>query len=189
MILCPVCEHSQSRVDECENCGKRLSPPHSDATPVTRLPELQQTRLMPALPQVPDVPMPELDLHRVQGVPALPSAPVPELEPTRHRGVPPVAAQAFPEFASHRVADAGAKTAPPMGAVTCRYCRNVQATGLLCDRCGMRLPRVRAQKAATQKGRASEDETGYARCLTCRQPGRVGTDCRECGTAIVATES
>ena len=38
--------------------------------------------------------------------------------------------------------DDGQRTVLQVGAVTCRYCRNVQSTGSLCERCGMKLPQI-----------------------------------------------
>jgi hypothetical protein len=58
--------------------------------------------------------------------------------------------------------------------LTCRYCKNVQATGLVCERCGMRLPRV---GALVPVGQAE----GEGRCRACGVVVTPGERCRECG--------
>ncbi|MFP2911998.1 hypothetical protein ACLESD_44650, partial [Pyxidicoccus sp. 3LFB2] len=72
---------------------------------------------------------------------------------------------------------------PLWGAVVCRYCRNTQAQGMLCDHCGMRLPRARpAANATAGAKRPGGDEDAWLPCPTCHTPTRPGKTCAECGT-------
>jgi hypothetical protein len=150
------------------------------------MPELEMTPI--ASRAVPDVsqPIPELERHRSGPVAAAPTAPIPELERTRHAPLPAVPKDVVPELEYHQAPQVGPRTAPPPDAVTCRYCRNVQPTGMLCDRCGMRLPRL---KVAAKTGKPqSFGEDGYERCPLCKQFGSLGKKCKECGTLIVPAE-
>ncbi len=64
-----------------------------------------------------------------------------------------VSVEAVPELDTGRAADDGVRTAVPTGAVVCRYCRNVQAEGMVCDAaaCACRGC-VPPRPAATAKG-------------------------------------
>ena len=68
-------------------------------------------------------------------------------------------------------------------AATCRYCRNVQATGLFCDRCGMLLPRPLAPTAAVAAPRV--ERVSCPRCFE-----RTPADRPRCGAcgALLPTE-
>src|SRR5688500_690889 len=131
MIVCPVCEHPQAQGNECDNCGKQLAPPRAQAAPVAPLPELQATRVVAAGLNVTVEPMTELEATRVKGGPDLPVQRVADLEMTAAPPVAAVPSAPMPDFDAGRAADDGQRTQAPTGAVTCRYCRNVQASGLL----------------------------------------------------------
>jgi hypothetical protein len=154
---------------------------------VARLPYLEVTPLTARNIQVEATRMPELDVHRAPRVPALPVTAVPELERTRHASLPEVPVAPVPELEGHRAPSDGIRTAAPGDSVVCRYCRNVQATGMLCDRCGMRLSRVKVA-AATPRTNATGQDDGYARCPLCRQVQALGKKCKECGTLVVLSE-
>lgn len=150
MIVCPVCEHAQSAGSECEVCGKAFSRAVARELPVERVPGLEATRLEDpstgASASAPVMRLPDLEGTQLTSGPDLPPAPpVPELEPTTLQAVAAnVPVQRLPDVELHREeTPASDRTAPPVpGApVVCRYCRNVQAVGNLCDRCGMRLSR------------------------------------------------
>jgi hypothetical protein len=181
MIICPVCEHQQAQGDECDNCGKKLQAPRAAAVPVATLPELEQTVHAGGRAPVQAETIPELDLTRQKAGPDLPPQVVQDMETTRVGPIDKVSVETVPELDTGRAADDGVRTAAPMGAVTCRYCRNVQAEGLVCDRCGMRLPKARPTQAEA-KPKGVEEEAPWVPCPKCRTPTRPNKICTVCGT-------
>jgi ribosomal protein L32 len=187
MIICPMCEHSQAQGSECENCGKKLQQPRQVApVAVAPLPELEQTHHAGGRAVVASEPLPELDFTRQKAGPDLPAQVLPEMETTRAAPVAQVPVEAVPELDTGRAAADGVRTAAPTGAVVCRYCRNVQAEGLVCDRCGMRLPRARVAPAAEARKAGAEEDTAWKPCQKCRTPTRPGKLCTVCGTRVEA---
>jgi hypothetical protein len=82
-----------------------------------------------------------------------------------------------------RYVDTSERTILPAGAVTCRYCRNVQSSGMLCDRCGMRLPRPAAPVAdSSRAGVNLEDAPMVAHA--CGAITRAGMPCGGCGVPV-----
>jgi len=185
MSVCPVCEHRQDFGFECEVCGKDLGdlgglgpPPVAQQTveglevtvperigevAVERVGELEVTSFQAAQGPVQTEAVPELDLGRAVNI-------------------GPVAVERVPDLAQDRAPDDGVRTALPSGAVTCRYCRNVQAAGLFCDTCGMRLPKVVAPPPTTQAaGPKVTYSRGDVRCKACGAPAMPGQRCSECG--------
>jgi methionyl-tRNA synthetase len=75
------------------------------------------------------------------------------------------------------------RVALPTGAITCRYCRNVQATGSICEKCGMRLPVVIIVPQATGAP-AKKGEPVSARCRACGAPAKAGERCGDCGNLL-----
>jgi hypothetical protein len=65
----------------------------------------------------------------------------------------------------------------------CRYCGHEQVEGVLCDRCGMRLPRFGpdAAAAAAPAGAAADDLR--VRCK-CGSPALAGQRCSNCGELV-----
>ncbi len=184
MIICPVCEHPQAQGNECEQCGKQLTRPRPVAGPVAPLPELEPTPHAGGRAPVPVERVAELAATRMAPVPALPPERVADLEPTRAAPAGNVMDAPLQELDSGREPDDGVRTAPPAGAATCRYCRNVQAEGLVCEKCGMRLPRLRPGFAAAR----DEPEGSWGRCPRCHTRGRTGRACTDCGTVVRAAE-
>ncbi|GHG99819.1 hypothetical protein [Comamonas sp. JC664] len=182
MIICPLCDHVQPEGTECDVCGKRFPLPTADATPIATLPELEVTPHAGGRAPVNVAALPDLDLTRVRSGPDLPVQMVPDLQLTRARDMGPVPVAPMAELDTGRAADDGVRTAAPLGAVVCRYCRNTQAAGLLCDNCGMRLPRVRPAAGAAVAGRPTADDDGWRACTSCHTPVRPGKACPECGT-------
>lgn len=189
MITCPVCEHPQGQGFECEQCGKDLSgvlgalgPP---PIPIAPIDGLEVT--------VPEK-VGEVATGRVEGLEVnavvAPNAPggegpaMPELERTGVPAVGEVPVAPLAEKAEDRAPDDGVRTAAPTGAVTCRYCRHVQADGAICERCGMRLPKL-AVAAAVSAGRGSAEPV-EARCRSCGVKGHAGARCTDCGRMIPA---
>jgi hypothetical protein len=185
MIICPVCEHPQAQGDECEQCGKRLARPRTVAAPVAPLPELELTPHVGGKAPVPVERVPELAATREAPVPAPAPERMPDLEPTASAPAGNVVDAPLLELDTGREADDGQRTVLAVGAVTCRYCRNVQAQGAVCETCGMRLPRVRPAAAAVSR---EEAEGAIARCPRCHVRGRVGRPCTDCGTVVRAAE-
>jgi hypothetical protein len=147
MRPCPVCESPVSGW-ACEVCGKELGGVPGAAVPVAPLEGLELTEL-PGLPpeRLAFAPAPDLEPTLLAAVPEIPGDPIPGWEPTEPSGGPDMPAGGLPEVDLGRETQHDAPTVVP-AAATCRYCRNVQATGLFCDRCGMRLPRPLAPTAA-----------------------------------------
>jgi len=187
MIICPVCEHQQAQGDECENCGKKLQVPRAvAAVAVPTLPELEQTLHAGGRAPVQTEAMAELDQTRQKAGPDLPPQVVQDMETTRAAPIDKVSVEVVPELDTGRAQDDGARTAVPTGAVTCRYCRNVQAQGMLCDRCGMRLPKI--QPAPGEAKPVVVVEAPWLPCPKCRTPTRPNKICTVCGTRVVAVD-
>jgi ribosomal protein L32 len=189
MIICPVCEHQQAAGFECDVCGKDLGAALGDgallaplAPDVPRMPELEQTGVELAA-NVPVTPMPELEAHQsAAGTPNVPTPLIPDLETTQpSTGDVPVVP--MPELSLDRAEFVGQKAVAPTGQVQCRYCGNLQPTGKICDKCGMRLPR-----AGTVAG-LSKLATDLVRCKECGSMGHLGERCKECGRIVVAKEA
>jgi hypothetical protein len=185
MIVCPVCEHQQAAGTECENCGKQFSKANAAAVPVARLPELELTPLVGDRLNVTAAPMPDLEVTRLNAGPDLPAQRVADLELTAAPEIGEVPVQALPELDLGRSEDDGIRTPVQEGAVTCRYCRNVQAEGLVCEKCGMRLPR-NATAAATPAaaGAVSKGDDEWTRCKDCGSRAKRHHRCGNCGNMV-----
>lgn len=181
MIVCPVCEHQQAQGFECENCGKQLARPAvAAAAPVTPMLELEQTRVVASERlNVAVQPLADLEQNQQTAGPDLPAQLVAELETTALPKAAAVPTAPVPDLDTGRAVDDGQRTAAPSGAVTCRYCRNVQASGTICDKCGMRLPKAPAPR--TQQAAA---EDGWTICTDCGTRALIGRLCPSCGTRV-----
>jgi hypothetical protein len=186
MIICPVCEHQQAQGAECEVCGKKLTATAPVAVPVARMPELEQTQLAGGRAPVPTVAIPDLELTRQQSTPNVAVQPVPELDTGRSAAAGNVVVAPVQDLDTGRAVADWARTAVPTGPVVCRYCRNVQETGAVCDRCGMRLPKVRLERPEAASARPATGER--AKCPRCHTPGHGGRACVTCGTLVPAAE-
>jgi ribosomal protein L32 len=190
MIICPVCEHQQAQGDECDNCGKKLQVPKVVApTAVPTLPELEQTHHSEGRVAVEAPLMTELENTRQQSGPDLPPQMVPDVETTRTAPIGAVSVEAVADLDTGREADDGVRTAIPTGAVVCRYCRNVQPEGMVCDKCGMRLPRVRPAAGSAAAIKAAAEALLWLPCPKCRTPTRPNKICTVCGTRVVSEDS
>lgn len=187
MIICPVCEHQQAQGIECEVCGKKLVAAAPVAVAVATLPELEQTQLAGGRAPVPVSSIPDLELTRRDAVPNVAVQAVPELDTGRSAKVGNVAAAPMQDMDTGRADAIGAKTAAPVGPIVCRYCRNVQETGAVCDRCGMRLPKVKL--ASPEANAAPKVAAGErTKCPKCSSPAHAGRACVTCGTLVPAAE-
>lgn len=190
MTVCPVCEHPQVTGDECEMCGRRFerrAVAVAQPVPVAALPELERTQHAAAGAHVPVERLGELDGTRHAPVPRLPTAPLPELDAGRAERVGPVPVERVGDLEATRLPavrlePAAGTVALPPGAVQCRYCRNVQLAGLLCDHCGMRLPRPRAAQATGAAGEVAAGD--WLQCPHCHATARAGRACHQCGTRL-----
>ena len=189
MIICPMCEHQQAQGIECEVCGKKLSAPPPVAVAVAPLAELEQTQLAGGRAPVPTAPIQDLEMTRQQSVAAGPVQPMQDMDSGRSSAAGNVVVAPVEDMDSGRVQSDGVRTAAPVGPVVCRYCRNMQETGAVCDRCGMRLPKARL--AATEAAPASSGlvPTGeWTKCTKCMTNTRAGRACVSCGTHVPAAD-
>ncbi len=183
MVACPVCEHQQAFGVECEVCGKdlgdlgELGPPPAAEVKLEGLEVTVPDRVGEvAVDRVGDL---EITSLSVQGPVALEA--VADLDLGRANDVGAVPVEHLAELSEDRAADDGVRTAAPTGAVTCRYCRQVQAPAASCVRCGMSLPRVQAPEEGVILGTA---EVVAGRCRACGVRGVAGQRCTDCGALV-----
>ena len=138
MRPCPVCESPVSGW-LCEVCGKQVGPSPASASLDVPLEGLESTQLPPEGLGLAIEPALGLEPTGASPVPEVPGDPLIGWEATQELQSPDVGAGGLLDLDSGRAAPEGAPAVAPTVA-TCRYCRNVQASGLFCDRCGMRLP-------------------------------------------------
>lgn len=184
MTVCPVCEHPQPFGFECDVCGRDLSGALEGLGPppvaVERVAELEVT-IPDRIGDVGIDAVAELEANAFAKVEVV-SERTPDLETSSIAPVGEVAVERLTDFADDRAADDGVRTAAPSGQVVCRYCKNVQASGSVCERCGMKLPT--ALKTLAPEIPQSE----WVRCHACGAPGPIGERCRECGRVVTAPE-
>ena len=166
----------------CEVCGKQLGPSPGAASLTAPLEGLEPTQLPPDGLGLAIEPAPGLEPTATSPVPEIPGEPLLGWEATHSALVPDVGAGGLDDMDSGRAAPEGPPAAVPTVA-TCRYCRNVQASGLFCDRCGMRLP-----WAAPAVSAAPADSAELRHCKRCGERSPVSMErCGGCG-ALLATE-
>lgn len=188
MIVCPVCETQVEFGFECEVCGKDLSgflgamPP----PPVTiqKLADLEQT-IPDRVGEIAIERAPDVEVTAFAKTAEVAQAPMADFEKTTQDAVGDIAVLPIDGIAEDRVPDDGVRTAIPTGPLTCRYCKNVQATGSLCERCGMKLPFVAVAAVVGPPKRKIEV---WARCKACASPALGGEPCRECGRFVPMPE-
>ncbi|MFO0599454.1 MAG: hypothetical protein U0228_29380 [Myxococcaceae bacterium] len=184
-MKCPVCEHEQAFGVECDVCGKALGGLDDLGPPpvmLERLEGLEQT-LSTDVGEVAVERVGELEVTRFAEVAAVPNDVTPDLQPTAGPAVGDVPVERMQDMAVDRVPDDGSRTPLPAGPVTCRYCRNVQASGSICDRCGMRLPQVIVVPEAVA-GKLLNAEDLKVRCRSCGAPAKAGEKCGDCGRDV-----
>jgi hypothetical protein len=180
MTVCPVCEHPQAEGNACDVCGKVFSVTPPVDVRVQALGELEATRYDGASVTAPVPALAELEGTALRAGPDLPAASIPELERTKLEGQSDTPILPLDEMELGRAEDDGVRTAVPTGPVTCRYCRNVQADGAFCDRCGMRLPRASADAVSAEA--VAEDE--WTICTACGSRAQMGRPCGQCGVTM-----
>lgn len=175
MTVCPVCAHPQLQGVECEVCGKALIAARPLHAPVAPLPELERTAFAPANgPAAP--PLPDLETTRLVSGPDLPQVRVVDVEWTAFSPAGAVSVETMGDLDRGRHVDDGPRTALPLIRV-CRYCKNTQAEGSTCDRCGMLLP----GEGFTPKAAPSATSGETIKCLQCGSRVVVGEICGGCG--------
>ncbi|HUM11917.1 MAG TPA: hypothetical protein VLT82_13285 [Myxococcaceae bacterium] len=181
MRPCPVCEAPVTGW-MCEVCGKQVGPSPASASLTVPLEGLESTQLPPDGLGLDIEPAPDLELTATGPVPEVPGEPLLGWEMT-HVGLgPDVRAGGLPDLDAGRAAPEGPPTVAP-SVLTCRYCRNVQASGLFCDRCGMRLPW--AAPASAVKAEVA-DATERRVCKRCGERSPVSLErCGGCGALLV----
>lgn len=189
MIVCPVCETHVEFGFECEVCGKDLSavlgalPP----APVTiqKMAELEQT-----IPErVGDIPIeraPDVEVTAFAKAGEVASAPIPDFEKTVADKIGDIVVLPIDDISEDRVPDDGVRTAIQTGPLTCRYCKNVQTQGTICEKCGMKLPQIAVAAAAGTKKKKKPEV--WTRCRACAAPALGGENCRECGREVPMPE-
>ncbi len=189
MTICPVCEHPQEQGNECDACGKVFAAVAAVPVVVTRMIDVEATPYAEAGGPVAVEPLSDLEQTRMAaGGPDLPPVAVPELERTELPAAGPIVSQVMPEIDLGRELDSGPRTAAPLPGQPCRYCKHVQASGSVCERCGMRLPRA-ALPAASAGRRAGSVAGVPTRCKSCGAPARSGTPCGDCGRDVTAPDA
>ena len=186
-MICPVCEHHQDFGVECDVCGKDLGglddlgPPPAAPQVVEGLEATVGERVGEvALETVADLEVTNFSAGEV----AVES--MTDMERTENAPVGALAPERVPDMMNDRAPDDGARTVAPTGAVTCRYCRNVQAQGVLCEKCGMRLPKVSPPVVASAVARPKPNKNETVRCRSCGAPAKPGQRCSECGREVPA---
>ena len=188
-MICPICEHQQEVGVECDVCGKDLGG-LDDLGPPPAAPQVLEGLEATVGERVGEIALDSIaDLEETRfaaGEVAVES--MPDMERTENAPVGALAADRVADLVDDRAPDDGARTAAPTGAVTCRYCRNVQADGVLCEKCGMRLPKlalpVRAANVAKPK-----QSVESVRCRSCGAPAKPGQRCTECGREVPAASA
>jgi hypothetical protein len=184
MSVCPICEHRQEFGLECEVCGKDLGdlgglgPPPVAAERVEGLEVTVPERVGEVQVDL----VGELEATAFEGAQGPVGADVmPDLDTGRSANVGLVSVERIADLAQDRAVDDGVRTAAPTGAVMCRYCRNVQASGLICNTCGMRLPKPAPPQPTQASGSNVVYSRGDARCKACGAPATPAQRCSECG--------
>ena len=183
-MICPVCEHNQDFGLECEVCGKALGGLDDLGPPPIQIQVVEglEATLQSPIGEVPVEKMGELEVTRFAPVNVTPDV-TPDVEFTARAPVGDVAIEKVADLSEDRVPDDGQRTPVATGPVACRYCRNVQATGSMCDRCGMKLPVVAAQNDLIV-GKLISDFESKVRCRSCGAPSKAGERCGDCGREV-----
>jgi hypothetical protein len=180
MIACPVCEHQQESNIECEVCGKALLPALVPPPVAIERVEGLEATLQADVADVPLQVLPELEATRQPSPAQVPVERMAEIELSRFEATQAPVGERMPEMSDDRAPDDGVRTVLTEGPATCRYCRNVQAEGAMCDRCGMKLQRV----APSDVIAGTEIPAERVRCKACGASSLAGQRCGDCGQLV-----
>ena len=182
MRPCPVCEAPVTGW-LCEVCGKQVGPSPASADLTAPLEGLELTQLPVDGLGLAIEPPTGLEPTGTGVVPEVPGDPLLGWEATHIAGGPDVEAGGLADLDPGRAPADGTSSAAPTVA-TCRYCRNVQASGLFCERCGMRLPWAVPAAAAT----AGPEDARACKLCGERTPPPMER-CGGCGALLTNAES
>ena len=189
MIVCPVCENHVELGFECEVCGKDLSGALGSLPPapvtIQKMADLEVT-IPERVGEVPIERAPDVEVTAFAKAGEVASAPMPDFEKTVADKIGEIPVLPIDDISEDRVPDDGVRTAIGTGPLTCRYCKNVQAAGSICDKCGMKLPQVAV--AAVAAGTKKKKLDVWTRCRACAAPALGGENCRECGRPVPMPE-
>ncbi len=188
MIVCPVCETQVDFGFECEVCGKDLSAALGALPPlpvrIQKMVELEVT-----IPdRVGDIPIEraaDVEVTAFAKTGAVLAPTIADFEKTGADKVGEVPVLPIDDMSEDRVPDDGSRTAISTGPLTCRYCKTLQQAGTICERCGMKLPRLAVAAAVDSKKKKLEV---WTRCRACAAPALGGEHCRECGHEVPMPE-
>lgn len=183
-MICPVCEHQQDFGIECDVCGKALGGLDGLGPPPVMTQQIEGLEITRTAPvgEVPVQRIGELEVTHHAKVEVAPDR-TPDVEHTAATAVGDVPVERMADLSVDRVPDDGQRTVLQPGAVTCRYCRNVQAAGSLCERCGMKLPAfIIVPDVITGTMIAADDVK--TRCRACGAPATAGQRCGDCGHEV-----
>jgi hypothetical protein len=175
-VVCPLCEHSQDAGDACERCGRELVAAWDPPVRVESLAGLESGRSAPipektealqALEVTIHAPAPDASVFSLQGA-----------ETTQFAPAGSVVSQPVQGF------DRGREFLPSTpfeaeAALTCSACGKVQR-GMICESCGMRLPRYRPKD--------EEPDKLLVLCHNCNVRNPAGERCEGCGMLLPSPE-
>ncbi len=172
MLKCPVCEHNQDFGFECEACGSALDP--LGVLPAPPAPSVQLDGLeihhFAAAEGTPELAVGlERHAYAVDESPPVAATPVEGLEKTEFARQD-VAVEALTIDADRAVSARSFAVAPTR--FPCRYCRHLQASGAVCEKCGSFLPRLVAIQVSPEVSTL---------CISCGAQTHGATRCPACG--------
>lgn len=178
MLVCPVCEHSQTQGAECELCGRHFK--RRDVVPdeVPPLAGLEPTHFESGEATPAELP-PGFELTRIAATDGGPQVEVAGdssdwLDPTACEQVPDIPAELL-EIERAVSEDSDVPPLMDLSPPVCRYCQEPAPVGAaLCEKCGMSLPRVRAAPPPEEAGQ-------MRRCRSCGG-ANAGQRCMVCGS-------
>lgn len=179
MRPCPVCENPVV-ASQCEVCGHEFPAPAGPELPVPRLLELEVAVEAEGRPA--GEPLAEFEPTRFAVAAVSEEWSEVEWERSQVSGVPEVPAGGLADLDPGREAPSLQHTPPSVSSVTCRYCRNVQASGLLCERCGFRLPWSLPRPSEATRAEAE----AQVRCQQCGGRSFPRERCPSCGAVLAA---
>lgn len=183
MRPCPVCEAPVTGW-QCEVCGKQVGQSPAAANLSSPLEDLEPTLLPTEVLGLPVELPPGLEPTATGPVPEVPGEPLLGWEMTQIGAGPDVGAGGLPDLDTGRAAPEGPPSVAP-SVVTCRYCRNVQRSGLFCDRCGMRLPWASPSSPATASAGGSKNAPELRACKRCGERSPLPMErCGACGALL-----
>jgi ribosomal protein L32 len=185
-VKCAVCETVQPPATLCATCGVPLHLPRGvvlTADPVIEsIPDFEATSPRLVSTTVEDV-MPDLEITVNPRVSDVPSEFVPGFEPTEELLLDlPGVDETVPDL-EHTVEEfQKTPPLPPELANRCQYCGSVQASGRLCDNCGLVRSKV------IESAEARDGDLAKVRCPGCGSIVPHKELCTDCGAPLPRSE-